>query len=102
MLQRKKLRCLHFCHVVLASRIERLYLQILHTEWKNIGYWTCFAAGCKKNLPKETFVLAKMRFTEQQLTQVKYRVCDSCMTARKKAEDEITASTVRNVVRRLK
>ena len=66
---------------------------------REIGHWTCFAADCRNKFPKEEFQLAQLRFAKQQLRMAKHRVCDSCMTARKRTEEEIAASNVRSVVK---
>ena len=64
-----------------------------------IGHWTCFAADCKKLLPSSDFVLAKKKYTEQQLKKARNHICDVCMVARQKLEDDIAASNTSQVLK---
>ena len=66
---------------------------------RKIGHWTCFAADCKKVLPSSDFVLAREKYTEQDLRRAKNRVCDVCMLARQKLQDDIAASNTSQVLK---
>jgi hypothetical protein len=63
------------------------------------GMWTCFGADCKRQLPKEDFVLAHEKYTVQQLTQSKYRLCDRCMLLRQAGEARINADNARQTMK---
>ena len=66
---------------------------------REVGLWTCFAADCKTQLPKEDFVLAHAKHTAQQLTRAKNRLCDRCLTLRQAEENNINADNIRHIMK---
>jgi hypothetical protein len=61
--------------------------------------WTCFGADCKTQLPKEDFVLAHEKYTVQQLTLARNRLCDRCMLLRQAEQARINADNARQTMK---
>lgn len=76
----------------LPDTAAAIYCKLCTKSDREYGKWTCFGTGCNIRLPKEQFVLAKQRFSESQIGHAKYRVRDTCITARDALKECIKAS----------
>ena len=64
------------------------------------GQWRCIVSVCRQQYPKEDFTLASEDYGEEKLKKGgTYRVCDTCMQARRAAAHAIRASNSEHVVK---
>ena len=87
------------CMWQLPDDASNVYCKLCTRDKRKPGMWTCFSADCKQQLPKEDFVLAQQKYTVQQLTAARNRVCDRCMLLRQAEEARINTDNMRQTMK---